>query len=367
MINVSKILICFSPFNVKNLVHSKRLLSILIVLVTLSATPSLNAAPNSKETCLLEAIKEANNDQTIGEIRKKCSDRLNQKNLSHPLDDFTNNEQSNHDLADNSLDKDPIARRIKLEEAVELNPFMLTAHKPNYFLPFAYNFDRNEESFRSVLGEKKMDSAEMKFQVSLKFPIWRGLYKDYGDVYMAYTNLSFWQAYNSNFSSPFRETNHEPELFISFKNNWKFFGITNNVINIGAVHQSNGQSGALSRSWNRIYANFIFQKDNFTVSLKPWLRITEEDNNDDNPDIEKYLGHGELRVGYKWKDHTFSSMFRNNFRSDNKGAFELGWSFPIGNRIRGYMQYFYGYGESLIDYNVSTNRLSVGLALTDWM
>lgn len=360
----------FGTFRTKDFFDAKNLLSVLVILTITTISSSLNAESNNLNNCLLEAIKNANNEKTIGDIRKECSDHSPQKIENFPWTDSSDAIKSDQDLADNSQDideSDPIARRIKLEKEVELNPFMLTAHKPNYVLPFAYNFDRNEESFQSVAGDKHLDSTELKFQISLKFPIWRGLYKNYGDIYVAYTNLSFWQAYNSDFSSPFRETNHEPEVFISFKNNWEFLGITNNVINIGAVHQSNGQSGALSRSWNRVYANFVFQKDNFTVSIKPWLRIIEDEDNDDNPDIDKYLGHGELRVGYKWGEHTLSSMFRNNFRSDNKGALELGWSFPIGNRIRGYVQYFYGYGESLIDYNVSTNRLSVGVALTDWM
>ena len=349
----------FNAFKVKESVSAKFFLLLTTILLCTAMSPSINADIASMENCLLEVIKDAKNDKTIGEIRKQCSESLRQNSISHPL-------------ADNSegIDKpevDPIAKRIELEEETELNPFVLTAHKPNYFLPFAYNFDRNQKQFQSEFDGSTMDSAEMKFQISLKFPIWKGLYKGHGDVYVAYTNLSFWQAYNDNISSPFRETNHEPEIFLSFKNNWKFWGITNNLINVGIVHQSNGQSGSLSRSWNRVYANFVFQKDNFTVSLKPWLRIIEDDNNDNNPDIEKYLGHGELRVGYKWGEHTLSSMFRNNFRSDTKGAIELGWSFPLLNRMRGYVQYFYGYGESLIDYNESTNRLSVGIALTDWM
>jgi phospholipase A1 len=314
------------------------------------------------ENCLLEVIKDAKNDQTIGEIRKQCSKRhAQQDNLNHPVTGIFN-ELPNQKLTGHLENKekqgvDPVAKRIALEEEVEFNPFVLTAHKPNYFLPYAYNFDPNDEPFRSELGDEKMDKPEVKFQVSLKFPIWKGIYKGHGDVYLAYTNLSFWQAYNSDLSRPFRETNHEPEIFLSFKNNWKFWGISNDLINIGIVHQSNGQSGHLSRGWNRIYAKFVFQKDNFTVSVKPWLRFS---NVDDNPDIEKYLGHGELRVGYKWGKHTFSSMWRNNFRSDNKGALELGWSFPLFSRVRGYAQ-------SLIDYNESTSRLSVGIALTDWM
>ncbi|MBE9564154.1 MAG: phospholipase A [Proteobacteria bacterium] len=371
-LEMPKFITQFSFYRVKIIIYAKFLLSIVMVAVISMAPSSLSADTGSMENCLLEVIKDAKNDKTIGEIRKQCSESLNQSSIDHPLADSSENEKSNQDQADNSEDidipdEDPVAKRIELEEETELNPFVLTAHKPNYFLPLAYNFDRNEKPFRSEFDNGKMDSTEMKFQVSLKFPVWKGLYKGHGDVYVAYTNLSFWQAYNDNISSPFRETNHEPEIFLSFKNNWKFWGITNNLINVGVVHQSNGQSGSLSRSWNRVYANFVFQKDNFTISLKPWLRIIEDDNNDDNPDIEKYLGHGELRVGYKWGEHTLSSMFRHNFRSDTKGAIELGWSFPLLNRMRGYVQYFYGYGESLIDYNESTNRLSVGIALTDWM
>ncbi|MFT7186486.1 MAG: phospholipase A1 [Pseudohongiellaceae bacterium] len=78
-------------------------------------------------------------------------------------------------------------------------------------------------------------------------------------------------------------------------------------------HQSNGQSSLLSRNWSRVYVSNSFEKENPNKS-----------KGDDNPDIEKFMGHFELRSAYRWNNHELSLMTRNNLRSDNKRAFELG-------------------------------------------
>ena len=69
------------------------------------------------------------------------------------------------------------------------------------------------------------------------------------------------------------------------------------AMSLGFVHQSNGRSQLLSRSWNRIYADFIFEIDDFSFSFKPWYRLPENEKSDpldpvgdDNPDIEEYMG-----------------------------------------------------------------------------
>ena len=116
------------------------------------------------------------------------------------------------------------------------------------------------------------------------------------------------------------------------------------------------------------------EKNDFNLLLKTWYRIPESAMNDDNPGIEGYLGYGELWAYYYWGKHKFDIMFRNNLRfGDNRGAVQVDWAFPLtfipfikNDRISGYIQYFNGYGEGLLDYNASSNRISLGFMLTDW-
>lgn len=257
-----------------------------------------------------------------------------------------------------------LEQRISIERGTRFMPYVLTPHKPNYVMPYTYNALPNQVPFAAT--SETLDNEEVKFQFSIKFPIADQLFGEYGSIYFAYTNVSFWQAYNSSASSPFRDTNHEPELFLIVPNDWEIFGFKNKLNMLGIVHQSNGQSGSLSRSWNRIYADFIFERDDFYFSIKPWLRLSDR-GNDDNPDIEHFLGHGEFRAVYATGKHTASIMLRNNFKSDNKGAFELNYSYPMSRRAKWFIQLFEGYGESLLDYNARVKRIGIGIALTDWL
>jgi len=137
-------------------------------------------------------------------------------------------------------------------------------------------------------------------------------------------------------------------------------------------HESNGRGATLSRSWNRIYTDLVFEKANLVVGLKPWWRIPEDDKEDpldptgdDNPNITDFMGYLELTTVYRRNDHEFSLMLRNNFDDDNYGAVQLEWTFPLWGGIRGYAQYFNGHGESLIDHDAHIERFGVGILLTD--
>jgi len=346
----------------KLLVYKCHLLGIVLVSIIMAIASLADAM--TYDECLLNTLKTASPETSGETIRSDCHRYLNQE-ASFSLD----TDMHAADIRDSSV----VGNRMSNESKTFDNPFALTPHRPNYVLLGTYSTSPNTTPFDST--DTYSDNWEIKFQISLKYRAWDNLFRNNGDIYLAYTNQSWWQAYNSDESSPFRETSHEPEAWIQFDYDRDIWGLDNMNVLIGAAHQSNGHNSPQSRSWNRVYLNLIGNVGNWVVSLKPWYRIPENEKNallvtdgDDNPDISRFMGYGEFRTLYKWRENVFSVMFRNNLRtSDNKGAVELGWSFPLFGKFKIYLQYFNGYGESLIDYNTSINRFGAGLMLSDWL
>ena len=296
--------------------------------------------------CLSAAIVTADPDQTVGQLRKTCE------------------EQSSG----------IVQERLFFEKSVGSNPFAILPHRPNYLLPVSYS-NLDQTLYEPQLQGNDLDKFETKFQVSLKYVAADDFVFDGVNLQFAFTATSWWQSYNSAISAPFRETNYEPELIFAYTRPWSLFGLPVKHGFVSLNHQSNGQSGVLSRSWNRVIGGMSFGHKEVVWQLQLWWRFPEDaktdpddPSGDDNPDIEKFLGHGQL--GALWRlsrNHNLEIMLRNNLRSENKGAIELGWSYPFTDHLRGFIQYFNGYGESLIYYDESSERFSIGIKLTDWL
>ena len=258
-----------------------------------------------------------------------------------------------------------IDERIALEWETYDNPFAITPHRPTYILPLSYNDNPNNDPYVGMPME--VENSEIKMQFSFKVPIARELIFGRGFLSFGYTQQSHWQAYNGNYSSPFRENNYEPEILLSFPSEYSFAKFRGRLITLTLNHQSNGGAEPLSRSWNRVMLDFVLEREGTYISFKPWWRIPEDVAEDDNPDIEDYLGNFELRALRKFSDHSVGLMLRNNLQSDNKGAIQIDYTFPLNKRLQGYVQLFNGHGESLIDYNHYGRSIGIGVMLTNWL
>ncbi|WP_372611439.1 phospholipase A [Halomonas sp.] len=256
-----------------------------------------------------------------------------------------------------------IAERRLLERESTRNPLSITAYRQNYLFPVSYSPKPNREAFRDITETTGPDDFEAKFQFSVKVNLIEGLFGDHGDLFFAYTQRGWWQAYNTEASSPFRETNFEPEVFINFDNAWQFLGWTNTRNRLALNHLSNGRSDPLSRSWNRVYLDSNFQRGDWAFSLAPHWRIPESGSEDDNPDIERFMGYGDVTIAKRLGDNELSLLWRGNPSAGNMGT-QVDYSWPLFNsNIRGHVQYYYGYGESMVDYDHRQNRLSLGFSL----
>ena len=225
-------------------------------------------------------------------------------------------------------------------------------------------------------------TSEARIQLSVRTKIARGILTEsesgHNDsLWFGYSQQSYWQLFNGGISRPFRATDHEPEITYIYpadaqlSGGWRLrYG------GISAVHQSNGQSLPLSRSWNRVVLMAGMEKgDDFRVMARAWARLPESSEKDDNPDISNYVGRAEV-AGF-WnvnKDNTLGITLRHALRTKARGSVRLEWLKTLGgNNINGdysglrfHTQLFSGYGDSLVDYNRRRTVLSLGLSLVDF-
>ncbi|HST44738.1 MAG TPA: phospholipase A, partial [Luteimonas sp.] len=85
-------------------------------------------------------------------------------------------------------------------------------------------------------------------------------------------------------------------------------------------------------------------------------------------DLEDYMGRGDMTLVHTRQGHVYSLTARHSLRGGDRshGAVGFDWGFPITNQLRGHVQVFDGYGESLIDYNHRATYLGLGVSLLDW-
>ena len=253
--------------------------------------------------------------------------------------------------------------------------FAVRTYRANYLLPLHYTSSlRNPESptHPAPVDATDFRRVEAKFQVSLRAKALEDFGLPGADLWLAYSQISIWQLYNHGESSPFRSSDYQPEALyvvpvggsegIRLPGGWRW-----RMVQLGVAHQSNGQGDPLSRSWNRVWLGAGVDRDAFSLQLRANQRVRFSSTDDDNPDLVRYIGRGELLASYIGDAATATVTWRTGSGFVQRGSLQLDWSYPVRRAhpdgLRWYVQVFHGYGETLLDYNHRQTSVGAGLAL----
>jgi phospholipase A1/A2 len=220
-------------------------------------------------------------------------------------------------------------------------------------------------------SEQGYHDQELAIQISLKKQL-------VSSLYFGYSHKVFWQIYDLANSRPFREQNYNPELFLDYRRQW---GVER--LRIGLEHESNGERMRFdengepvnySRTWDRAYLFLQKQATSFlSISLKAWVVTSPKTDEcrayyDDNPDMQQYMGSGELGLRIEVSGVLTNLMLRRGWR-DGTETVRMDIQVPIrlfrektNSENALHLQAFSGYGDSLIDYDRKVTRLAVGIS-----
>ena len=251
--------------------------------------------------------------------------------------------------------------------------FAPRAYRPVYMLPATWTDRVNRRPSspspdHTVPSDLELRPVETKYQISLKAKLLPDILGLPVSLWGGYTQSSRWQVYNGAASRPFRETNYEPEAMLVWPMKGELLGWQMRMASVSLTHQSNGRSLPLSRSWNRIIGTLALERGDWVAELRPWGRIYEGRNEDDNPDILNTIGRGELLLSRYWGNHALSFQLRHTLRlaEKSRGSAQVDYVFPLTGALHGHLQVFSGYGESLIDYNVRQTKVGLGVTIAGW-
>jgi|SRR5690349_16564323 phospholipase A1/A2 len=257
----------------------------------------------------------------------------------------------------------------------------IVAYRPNYLIARwtsrPNSTPRSPATGRSTIEDR--DRTEVKIQGSFKTELVSraafdrtGIDQALGHIgldsarlWFAYTQKVNWQALNRGESRPISDANYEPELILTLGNGKLGDGFK--LINLGLSHESNGLDPSEHRGWSRAYVQGGWDWQRFSVLARLWHVIPQSD--DDNPNIRRYMGSGDVVPRYQTEGgYVMYAVLRAN-PSSRKGYAELNWATPVSRRLGGlklHAQMTTGYGETLIDYNHRQTTIGLGLSFGDW-
>jgi phospholipase A1/A2 len=219
------------------------------------------------------------------------------------------------------------------------------------------------------------DAPAAKFQFSFKYKI-----LTFGEatsqripstLQFAFSQRSLWDITGT--SSPFYDTSYMPELFYESlaPASEKSGGLTWLGFQAGYKHESNGRAGPVSRSLNTLFVQPVFSVgtlEGWHLVVAPKL-FTYIGGLGDNSDLKDYRGYGQLRLVIGRTTSGPSLMYTGivgQHWSHLSNQFDL--TVPVRTRLLDFetyllVQYFNGYGESLLSYRDKSETIRAGFSL----
>lgn len=253
-----------------------------------------------------------------------------------------------------------LAASVKVEEAVVNRTFAgrLTPNDPIYF----------------IYGGGKQSAAKFQFSFNYRLATFdweNGERERSANLLLGYTQRSLWDIDAS--SSPFYDTSYMPEVSLDLPSTVSAKGsgwFTWIGLRAGVMHESNGRSGDGSRSLNIAYVRPMFALG----PLDSWHLVVFPDISgyltgiDENENLKDYRGYGRLRMVFG-KNNGPSLLFAGWMGKDfDHATYQLDLAYPIRTKLLNIesfllLQYFDGYGESLLSYDKKSSALRLGVAL----
>lgn len=228
------------------------------------------------------------------------------------------------------------------------------------FGPFFGLYKDNYFTVGSTLGHKPTKTnSDVKFQISLAIRLTNATLPWNTFLFLMYTQKTFWNVFEN--SMPMRDLNFNPGIGISkpFFSKDRYLGKMTLLIE----HESNGRDSIQSRSWNRIsLSGSAMICDWLMVHAKFWIPIIDGMN---NKDILNYAGIWQTGVQVS----TFNKRFtwaltlvkRKGWNLNFNTILDFSWLVNRKSNLNLFLQYYNGYGENLLDYNVFHSRLRAGI------
>jgi len=270
---------------------------------------------------------------------------------------------------------DYMGRFWELEPSAKRGTFVVRTFQPNYLLPAHYSSRINVAPSSPTHPDggrfPEYRQTEAELQLSLRAKAVEDFLLPDADLWLAYTQRSIWQLWNSQYSAPFRSSDYQPEAIFVVPipeklgelggSGWRW-----RMMMAGVAHESNGFGAPLSRSWNFAYLGTTFTRDDFALHARFNWRAFEKGVND-NPNITDDIGNTELGASWLPGETTMQLTARTSFKAWDRGSLKFEWTRPVWadrpDGLRWYVQLFSGYGETMLDYNHRQNSIGLGFTL----